>query len=394
MYTLSGSSGAQVFDKYRIFDVARRGPRARANNRIEFISVHTNPVIVVPVTVAGSLVLIRQYREPLRRETIGLPAGRKDVMPSGRVEAPQRAALRELLEETGYTAPRAVCRPSGYSSPGLTNQIVDFTVASMASPGNYRNPGGEHISATIEASILESLRLIERGEVAGVSAQNAIRDYAIMQLRRSAGAGRAVRPGAQQRVSNDWSSSMESPRQVGTGRIFRYSGFSVRVERWMINSMPKERDIVESPNIVAPLAATESGRLLLIKVHRPAVGADLWELPSTQVGRRAGAASCASAALGCLSNVAGQLGLGVVGKPKAWPASYSMNGMATEMVHNFYIKISSSSHAPRRDLACPATMLVGWDTALWMIEHGRIVDQKTQNAIRAFGLKRLLAPSN
>ncbi len=54
-------------------------------------------VIVVPITAAGDLILIKQYRPALDRLVVELPAGLVD-----KGESPEEAARRELIEETGY----------------------------------------------------------------------------------------------------------------------------------------------------------------------------------------------------------------------------------------------------------------------------------------------------
>jgi len=66
------------------------------------------PVIHHPGAVAllaqpdpRSLVLVRQYRYPIRRWTLEIPAGTRVVG-----EAPEVTAARELREEAGYTAAR------------------------------------------------------------------------------------------------------------------------------------------------------------------------------------------------------------------------------------------------------------------------------------------------
>lgn len=56
-------------------------------------------VSVVALTPARELLLVRQYRPVVRRHTLELPAGHVE-----RDEAPEDAARRELLEETGFEA--------------------------------------------------------------------------------------------------------------------------------------------------------------------------------------------------------------------------------------------------------------------------------------------------
>ena len=58
-------------------------------------------VAVVALTPGRDLVLVRQYRTVVGRETLELPSGHIDPG-----EAPETAARRELLEETGMAAPQ------------------------------------------------------------------------------------------------------------------------------------------------------------------------------------------------------------------------------------------------------------------------------------------------
>jgi ADP-ribose pyrophosphatase len=60
---------------------------------------HPGAVMIIALLDSGELVMERQYRYPLRRDMIELPAGKIDPG-----EPPLETAKRELLEETGYTA--------------------------------------------------------------------------------------------------------------------------------------------------------------------------------------------------------------------------------------------------------------------------------------------------
>ena len=64
----------------------------------EFVE-HPGAVAVIALTDAGELVMERQYRYPLGRDMIEIPAGKIDTG-----EDPLATARRELKEETGYTA--------------------------------------------------------------------------------------------------------------------------------------------------------------------------------------------------------------------------------------------------------------------------------------------------
>ncbi|MGB3632984.1 MAG: NUDIX hydrolase, partial [Rubrobacteraceae bacterium] len=68
---------------------------------------------VLPVTDAGRVVMVRQWRQPLGRFTLELPCGAVDEG-----ENPQESAERELREETGYRAEGMEALISFHTSTG------------------------------------------------------------------------------------------------------------------------------------------------------------------------------------------------------------------------------------------------------------------------------------
>ncbi len=77
-------------------------------------------VAIIPFLDADTIVLVKQYRYPIGKETYEIPAGKMDR--SG--ETNQEAALRELLEETGYRANKIEYLQSFYPSPGYSTERI------------------------------------------------------------------------------------------------------------------------------------------------------------------------------------------------------------------------------------------------------------------------------
>lgn len=69
---------------------------------------------------AGHVLLVEQYRVPLGRNCLELPAGLVGDEEAG--EEAATAAIRELEEETGYRASRMTDLGRFYSSPGMTSE--------------------------------------------------------------------------------------------------------------------------------------------------------------------------------------------------------------------------------------------------------------------------------
>jgi ADP-ribose pyrophosphatase len=89
----------------------------------------TGIVVVLPVTSDDHVVLIEQFRVPLARKVIELPAGL--VGDSSRDESFEQAARRELLEETGFEAGRLDKLAEWPISSASNSSTLSFYLASL-----------------------------------------------------------------------------------------------------------------------------------------------------------------------------------------------------------------------------------------------------------------------
>lgn len=80
---------------------------------------HPGGVAIIAVTEEGKLILVEQYRKPMDKTTIELPAGKRE-----KGEEPIVTAHRELEEETGYTCEKLELVHSFYTSPGFADELL------------------------------------------------------------------------------------------------------------------------------------------------------------------------------------------------------------------------------------------------------------------------------
>ena len=84
----------------------------------------TGVALIIGVTTEQKVLLVEQYRIPVRSRTIELPAGIIGDEPGSPSESSAAAALRELLEETGFAAGRVESVMTGASCSGITSERV------------------------------------------------------------------------------------------------------------------------------------------------------------------------------------------------------------------------------------------------------------------------------
>lgn len=91
---------------------------------IRELVVHPGAVGIIPITADGKLIVVEQYRKPLERSLVEIPAGKLEPG-----EEPAVTAVRELEEETGFGAKSFTYLQSIATSPGFANEVIHLYIA-------------------------------------------------------------------------------------------------------------------------------------------------------------------------------------------------------------------------------------------------------------------------
>jgi ADP-ribose pyrophosphatase len=125
---------------------------------------HPGSVVIVPITPAGEIVLVRQYRPAIGRSAWELPAG--SLKPG---EAAEAAAIRECHEETGLVPSRVDALGGFFPTPGYCDELMNFYRATgLRAPSTddvAAQPDADEDIATRAFSTSELRAMVRRGEI-------------------------------------------------------------------------------------------------------------------------------------------------------------------------------------------------------------------------------------
>ena len=135
-----------------------RLPNGRESTR-EVIK-HNGAVAIVAFDADGQVLLVRQYRQAVRRVLLEIPAG---TLEPG--EAPLDCAIRELQEETGYKPGKLESLGGIYTAPGYTSEFIHLFLATDLTESQLELDADEFIEV-LHVPLAEVLMLIASGEIA------------------------------------------------------------------------------------------------------------------------------------------------------------------------------------------------------------------------------------
>ena len=153
-------------DTKRVFDglilhidhVTNRLPNGKLAARE--IARHVGASAVVPVDAEGNVWLVKQFRAPIDKVLLEIPAGKLDFKGEDRL----LAAKRELQEETGLTAGRWTHLTDIVTTPGFSDELISLYLALDLSAGQS-HPDEDEFLNVVRVPLSELVEMIARGDV-------------------------------------------------------------------------------------------------------------------------------------------------------------------------------------------------------------------------------------
>jgi ADP-ribose pyrophosphatase len=120
---------------------------------------HPGAVAIVPLLPEGRVLLERQFRYPLNREFIEIPAGKREAG-----ESPLDTAKRELLEETGYIAAEWIRIGVIHNAIGYSDENIEMFVAKRLEKREAKLDAGEFLEV-FDLKLEEAFEMIRDGRI-------------------------------------------------------------------------------------------------------------------------------------------------------------------------------------------------------------------------------------
>ena len=126
---------------------------------------HNGGAVIAPLTEDGKIIMVKQFRKPAERIMLEAPAGKRD----GDVDW-QDIAVRELKEETGYTAGHMEFVGMMYPTPGYSEEMLAMYIATDLTQGETNFDENEPIDIE-EYSVEDLVDMVMAGEIEDAKTQ-------------------------------------------------------------------------------------------------------------------------------------------------------------------------------------------------------------------------------
>lgn len=132
---------------------------ANGQKGIREVMHHPGGVVVVAQKDADTILMVKQYRYPIKQVSLELPAGRLD-----KGDSPDERIRAELEEETGYVAKTWKSLGYIYTTPGICDEKLYLYYATNLEFKKQKPDDGEIIEF-FEYKINDVFELIKSGEI-------------------------------------------------------------------------------------------------------------------------------------------------------------------------------------------------------------------------------------
>lgn len=120
---------------------------------------HPGASMVVPITDDGYVIMVRQFRKPVEKVCLEMPAGKLDAG-----EEPIECAKRELEEETGYSAGNIEYVLTIDTTPGFSDEKIHIFVATGLIAGKFK-PDEDEFLEIEKVRADELIKMIYQGNI-------------------------------------------------------------------------------------------------------------------------------------------------------------------------------------------------------------------------------------
>ncbi|WP_286183997.1 NUDIX hydrolase [Clostridium sp. CCUG 7971] len=120
---------------------------------------HGGAVAIVAINDENEVILVKQFRKAIEKVIWEIPAGKLEIG-----ENPKDCAIRELKEETGYSAENMKLIHKFYTSAGFSNQKVYVFLATGLTAGDNNFDDDEDLEVH-KIDLEEAYNMISRNEI-------------------------------------------------------------------------------------------------------------------------------------------------------------------------------------------------------------------------------------
>ena len=120
---------------------------------------HPGGVTILPLDERGMCTMVRQFRYPFQRMMLEAPAGKLE-----KGEDPHLCAVRELSEETGFSAGEWIDLGACCTSPGYSTEVLHVYLARNLTAGPS-HPDEDEFLNTVKLPLGELVRMAMTGEI-------------------------------------------------------------------------------------------------------------------------------------------------------------------------------------------------------------------------------------